>query len=124
MVKTTNDPAGRVINRRIDPALDKRRLVLFFAGLILCYVGVLLVAQPELNGGEAELNKIGFGLMLAPTIGAIFACVFGPGLIRFGMPSWWLLAAFLPAVLVFLITMVAASVSDAVTLHRDQMGAG
>jgi hypothetical protein len=46
--------------------------------------------------------------MLAPTVGAILACVFGPGLIRFGMPSWWLLASFLPAVLV-LIAMVAAA---------------
>ena len=39
------------------------------------------------------------------------------------MPSWWLLVAFSPAVLVFLITMVAAAVSDAVTFHTDQVGA-
>jgi membrane protease YdiL (CAAX protease family) len=123
MVNTTNDPADRVINRRIDPAFDRRRLLLFFAGLILFYAGVLLLTQPKLNGGEAELNKVAFGVMLAPTVGAILACIFGPGLIRFGMPSWWLLAAFLPPVLVFLITLVAASVSDVVTLHRDQMGA-
>jgi hypothetical protein len=47
-----------MINRRIDPALDKRRLVLFFAGLIVFYVGVLLLMRPELGGGEAELNKV------------------------------------------------------------------
>jgi uncharacterized membrane protein YqgA involved in biofilm formation len=123
MVSTTNGAAGPMINRRIDPARDRRRLVLFFAGLIVFYVGALLITQPVLNGGEAELNEFVFGVMLAPTVGAILACIFGPGVIRFGMPSWWLLAAFLPAALVFLITLVAAPVSDAVTFHPDQVGA-
>jgi hypothetical protein len=58
MVNTANGTAGPVINRRIDPSRDRRRLVLFFAGLIVFYVGVLLITQPVLNGGEAELNKI------------------------------------------------------------------
>jgi drug/metabolite transporter (DMT)-like permease len=111
-----------MINRRIDPALDKRRLVFFFAGLVVFYIGVLLLTQPELNGGEAELDEFVLGVLLAPTVGAILACVFGPGLVRFGMPSWWLLAAFLPVALVFLITLVATSVSDAVTFHSDQVG--
>jgi membrane protease YdiL (CAAX protease family) len=123
MVNTANGIAGPMINRRIDPALDRRRLVLFFAGLIVFYVAVLLITQPVLNGGEAELNKFVIGVMLAPTVGAILACVFGPGLIRFGMPSWWLLAGFLPAALVFLITLVAAPVSGAVTFHPDQVEA-
>jgi membrane protease YdiL (CAAX protease family) len=123
MATGTSGTADRIINKRIDPALDRRRLVLFFAGLIVFYVAVLLVTQPELNGGEAELDKFVLGVMLAPTVGAILACVFGPGLIRFGMPSWWLLAAFLPAAMIFLITLVAASVSDAVTFHSDQVGA-
>src|SRR5215217_6689162 len=105
MVNTTNGTAGPVINRRIDPARDRRRLVLFFAGLIVFYVAVLLITQPVLNGGEAELNKVAFGVMLAPTVGAVLACVFGPGVIRFGMPSWWLLAAFLPAIVVFLTSL-------------------
>jgi hypothetical protein len=118
----TNGTAGQMINKRIDPALDERRLVLFFAGLIIFYVGVLVIAQPELNGGEAELAKVSLGVMLAPTIGAILACVFGPGLIRFGLPSWWLLASFLPAVVVFLITMIAVSASDAVTFHAIRWG--
>jgi hypothetical protein len=121
--QTANGTAGPMINRRIDPALDRRRLVLFFAGLIVFYGGVLLITQPVLNGGEAELDKFVIGVMLAPTVGAVLACVFGPGVIRFGMPSWWLLAAFLPAVLVFLITLVAAPVSGAVTFHPDQVGA-
>jgi membrane protease YdiL (CAAX protease family) len=123
MATATSGTTGRIINKRIDPALDRRRLVLFFAGLIVFYLGVLLVTQPQLNGGEAELDKFVFGVMLAPTVGAILACVFGPGLIRFGMPSWWLLAAFLPAAMVFLITLVAASVSDAVTFQSDRVGA-
>jgi hypothetical protein len=38
--------------------------------------------------------------MLAPTVGAILACLFGPGIIRFGMSSWWLLASFLSATVV------------------------
>lgn len=46
MVNTTNGTAGPMINRRIDPARDRRRLVVFFAGLIIFYVGVLLVTQP------------------------------------------------------------------------------
>ncbi len=121
MVNTTNGTAGPVINRRVDPARDRRRLVVFFAGLVIFYVGVLLVAQPGLNGGEAELNKITYGVMLAPTVGAILACIFGPAVIRFGMPSWWLLAAFLPAALVFLITMIAAPVSGAVTFHPEHV---
>jgi len=119
MVNTTNGTVGPMINRRIDPARDRRRLVVFFAGLIVFYVGVLVVTQPVLNGGEAELNKVAFGVMLAPTVGAVLACVFGPGVIRFGMPSWWLLAAFLPAIVVFLITTIAASVSGAVTFHPE-----
>ena len=123
MATATNGTAGPMINRRIDPALDRRRLILFFAGLIVFYVGVLLITRPVLNGGEAELEKFVVGVMLAPTVGAILACVFGPGLIRFGLPSWWLLPAFLPAALVFLITLVAAPVSDAVTFHPDQVGA-
>jgi membrane protease YdiL (CAAX protease family) len=121
MVNTANGTAGPMINKRIDPALDRRRLVLFFAGLIVFYGGVLLITQPVLNGGEAELSKITYGVMLAPTVGAIVACVFGPGVIRFGMPSWWLLAGFLPAVLVFSITLIAAPVSGAVTFHSDQL---
>jgi hypothetical protein len=121
MVNTANGTAGPMINRRIDPALDRRRLVLFFGGLIVFYVGVLLVIQPVLNGGEAELNKITYGVMLAPTVGAILACIFGPGVIRFGMPSWWLIAAFLPAALVFLITMIAVPVSAAVRFHPEHV---
>jgi membrane protease YdiL (CAAX protease family) len=119
MGNTADGTAGPMMNRRIDPALDRRRLVLFFAGLIVFYVGVLLITQPVLNGGEAELNKITYGVMLAPTVGAILACIFGPGLIRFGMPSWWILAGFLPAALVFLITMIAVPVSGAVTYHPE-----
>ena len=46
-------------------------------------------------------------------------CIFGPGVIRFGLPSWCLLAGFLPAALVFLITMIAAPVSGAVKFHTN-----
>ena len=102
MATATTGTAGRMINRRIDPALDRRRLMLFFARLIVFYVGVLLLTRPELGGGEAELNKVVLGIMLAPTVSAILACVFGPGLVWLGMPSRWLLAAFSLTVLVFL----------------------
>jgi hypothetical protein len=37
------------------------------------------------------------------------------------MPSWWLLAGFLPAALVVLITVIAAPVSGAVTFHREHV---
>ena len=100
MVNAANSTSGPMTSRRIDPTLDRRRLILFFAGLIVLSLAVLLVRQPAVNGGEAELSKITLGVMLAPTVGAILACIFGPGLIRFGMPSWWILAGFLPAALV------------------------
>jgi len=50
--------AGRVIDRCIDPARDRRRLVVFFAGLIIFYVGVLLVTQPVLRGGYLALEGV------------------------------------------------------------------
>jgi len=96
------------INPRIDPVHDTRRLVLYFVGLIGVYVGVLVIARPEWGGGEDELNSIALGIMFAPTVGAIVASVFGPGIIRFGRPTWWIAAGFIPALIVLATTCLAA----------------
>lgn len=109
-----------MIHKRIDPARDRRRLVLFLAGLVIFYLAAVLIARPEVGGGEDELAKFVVGVMFAPTVGALLAVVFGPGIIRFGMPSWWLLAGFLPALVVFSISLLA-SVSDQVELHGDRV---
>jgi membrane protease YdiL (CAAX protease family) len=98
------------ISPRIDPAHDTRRLVLYFAGLIGVYVGVLAIARPEWGGGENELGSIAIGIMFAPTVGAIVASVFGPGIIRFGRPTWWIAAGFVPPLVVLAVTWVAAGI--------------
>lgn len=121
MVATTSGTSLRLIHDRIDPSRDGRRLTLFFVGLVVFYLGMIIVAQPEVGGGEDELDKFVLGVMFAPTVGAILACVFGPGLIRFGKPSWWLVASFLPALVVFPITLIA-SVSGEVEFHSSQFG--
>jgi hypothetical protein len=105
---------------RIDPAHDRRRLILYFGGLIAFYVGVILIARPDWGGGEDELQKIAFGLMLAPTVGAVLAAVFGPGVIRFGLPNWWLLASFVPALAIAFVTLVA-SATGAVELNAGKL---
>jgi hypothetical protein len=81
-------PEHLAINKRIDPAHDTRRLVLYFGGLVAFYAAVIVVAQPDWGGGEDELTRIALGLMLAPTVGAVLATVFGPGVIRFGKLTW------------------------------------
>lgn len=108
------------ISPRIDPARDRRRLILYFGGLIAFYVGALLVIRPEWGGGEDELEKVAFALMLAPTIGAVLAAIFGPGVIRFGGPSWWLLASFVPSLVIAAVTLVAAA-TGSVELHAGKL---
>lgn len=110
-----------VINKRVDPAHDVRRLVLFFGGLIGFYVAVILIAKPEWGGGEGELNKFALGIMLAPTVGAVLATVFGPGVIRFGKPTWWIAAGFLPALAALVVTF-AASAAGLVDIHGGKLG--
>ena len=108
------------LNPRIDPAHDRRRLILYFGGLIAFYVGVILIARPDWGGGEDELQKIALGLMFAPTVGAVLAAVFGPGVIRFGTPNWWLLAAFVPPLAIAVVTLVASATGE-VELHAGKL---
>lgn len=108
------------VPRRIDPAHDRRRLILFFGGLIVFYLGAILLVRPEWGGGEDELKKVAFALMFAPTVGAVLASIFGPGVIRFGMPSWWLLASFVPALVIAVVTLIAAGLG-AVEVHAGPL---
>lgn len=112
--------ASGTVHRRIDPARDGRRLVLFFGGLIAFYALVLVIARPDWGGGEDELAKIAVGLMFAPTVGALLAAVFGPGVIRFGRPTWWILAGLLPPLVVLPVTLVAL-VTGEVELHAGKL---
>ena len=76
---------------RTDPARDTRRLVLYFGGLIVTYV----VAVAAFWSAEEKTGVFIF-VMFAPTVGALLARFLGPGVIRWGRPSWWILAGLLP----------------------------
>ena len=92
-----------IAQARIDPELDARRLVLYFAGLIVVY-GLAVLAfwnAPAKDG-------LFVAVMFAPTVGALLARFAGPGVIEWGRPSWWMLAGLLPAVAV-LIAYLAGS---------------
>jgi membrane protease YdiL (CAAX protease family) len=102
--------------RRDDPALDTRRLVVFFAGLVITYLGVIAVARPDWSQGEDALKPIAVGIMFAPTVGALAAVLLAHGRIVLGRPSWWLLGAFVPVLVVFVATLVVGALGG-VDLH-------
>lgn len=89
--------------RRRDPALDRRRLVAYAAGLMVSYVVVWLLVGPD-AGDPGALNRLAPGLMFAPTVGALAAVAFAWGRIQFGRPSTWMLAAFVPPVVILAVT--------------------
>lgn len=111
-------PDQTPVSARIDPALDTRRLLLYFGGLITVYVAAVVIGNPRWGGGEDQLSKVAFGVMFAPAIGAALASVFGPGIIRFGKLSWWIFAAYLPTLAVLVMTFAASAVG-LVDLHWD-----
>ncbi len=97
--------------RRRDPALDRRRVVVYALGLILFYVGVLLVVRPDFSAPGA-LNQVALGIMFAPTVGALAAVVLAAGRIQFGRPTWWIAAAFVPPLLILAVTVAVAADGD------------
>lgn len=73
---------------------DRRRLIIFFAVLVLVEgIGLSLI-------GRIGLLPAVLIIMSAPALGAIAARVAGPGVIWWGRPSWWILAGLLPTVVV------------------------
>lgn len=56
-------------SRRDDPRYGVRRAVVYFAGLIAVNGVVVAVVRP----GPTDVEKVAFGLMLAPTVGALAA---------------------------------------------------
>lgn len=69
--------------------------MLYAGGLILVYVGALAAFWP--SGDDDPTSAIFVFLMFAPTAGALLARFAGPGVIRWGRPSWWILAGLIPA---------------------------
>jgi membrane protease YdiL (CAAX protease family) len=81
-------------DRRTDPARDGRRLVIYFAGLVVVYVAAAIALRPDVVSGDVWA----LGLMMAPTAGALLARFLGPGVIVWGRPNLWILAGLLPGV--------------------------
>jgi membrane protease YdiL (CAAX protease family) len=83
----------------IDPALDRRRVLLFVAGIVAIYivgVGVIIATHTQ-SHPQVGVPIIMFG----PMIGAFLARFAGPGVIRWGRLSWWILAGLIPVGTVF-----------------------
>lgn len=114
-------PDDDAVGRRVARDRDARRYVLYFGGLIAFYGVVLAIGRPTWGGGAEELSKVVVGLMFAPTVGAALACIFGPGIIRFGGWSWWLLAAFVPPAVILAVSAAAAGLGADVHLHGSNL---
>lgn len=89
---------------RIDPGLDVRRLALYFGGLVLVY-GLAVYAA----WGAPTKEGVFLAVMFAPTAGAVLARYLGPGVIRWGRPSWWIPAGLLPAVAALIAYLAGAA---------------
>jgi hypothetical protein len=78
---------------------DRRRLLLYAAGLVPIYlIGVLVIIATHTQ------NHPQFGVLLimfAPLGGALLARFAGSGVIRWGRLSWWMVAGLVPVVTVF-----------------------
>lgn len=107
---------------RRDPSLDRRRLTLYFGGLIVFYIASVLVFHPAIGDENALGRGLFIGVMLAPTVGALLARFRGPGVIQFGRPSRWVLAGFLPTLVVLAFTTLAAA-AGVVDVHPHKLAA-
>jgi membrane protease YdiL (CAAX protease family) len=107
---------GSKVSKRDDPRYDRRRLVVYFLGLLAFYAGVVVVMRP----GQGEISKVALGLMFAPTAGAIAAVLFAHGRIRFGRLTKHVFLAFLPPLVILLTTWVASLVTD-VSVHPESL---
>lgn len=90
-----------------DPALDVRRVLLYAAGLVAVYlVGVAVIVATH---SESHPQVGVLIIMFAPLVGALLARCAGPGVIRWGRPSWWVLAGLIPVATVFIAYAVGSS---------------
>jgi membrane protease YdiL (CAAX protease family) len=96
-------------DRRTDPTRDRRRLAWYFGVLITVYVGAIFLSWP--SAGDDPNEWLFPVVMYAPLVGALFARYLGPGVIQWGRPSWWILAAAVPPIAV-LGALFAASAMD------------
>ena len=106
-----------VAPERTDPGRDARRLILYFGGLILVYVvAVIAFWNAETKAGVLT------AIMFAPTVGALLARFAGPGVIRWGRPSWWIFAGLIPTGAVLLAYLLGTALGldslDTQTLLR------
>jgi membrane protease YdiL (CAAX protease family) len=94
-----NKQPGSEPAARTDPALDRRRLLLFGAGLLAVYLlGVTVIVATHTQ----QDPQVGFlVIMFAPLAGALLARFAGPGVIRWGRLSWWIVAGLVPELTVF-----------------------
>src|ERR1035437_6449949 len=92
-------PSSERLSMRTDPALDLRRVLLYAAALVAIYtVGVVVILATH-TPNDPQLGVL--IIMFAPMSGALLARFAGPGVIRWGRLSWWILAGLLPVVTVF-----------------------
>jgi membrane protease YdiL (CAAX protease family) len=80
---------------RTDPSRDTRRLVLYFGGLIAVYVAAVAAFW-----NAPTKDDVFIAVMFAPTAGALLARFFGPGVIQWGRPTWWIFAGLAPVAVV------------------------
>lgn len=93
---------------RLDPVRDLRRVVLYAVGLIVVYTVAIAAFWPS---GDDDPNQAVFVfLMFAPTVGALLARFFGPGVIKWGRPNWWILAGLIPTAAALVAYMAGAAV--------------
>jgi membrane protease YdiL (CAAX protease family) len=112
--------ASRRSDPRRDPRWDRRRFSIYFGGLIVFYLISVAAFHPPLHDSHALEHGLFIGVMLAPTIGALLARAYGPGIIQMGRISWWALAGFIPTFVVLAATILAAGVGI-VDMHPGKL---
>ena len=92
-------PSSERLSIRTDPALDLRRVLLYAATLVAIYtVGIVVIIATHTQSDPQNGILI---IMFGPMAGALLARRAGPGVIRWGRLSWWILAGLIPVVTVF-----------------------
>jgi membrane protease YdiL (CAAX protease family) len=98
-----------VDERRVDSALDLRRLSIYFGVLIPLYA-----ASVAFFWNSPNREPVFLFVMFAPTAGALAARYLGPGVIQWGKPRWWIFAGLLPTA----VALAAYAVGAALGLVR------
>jgi membrane protease YdiL (CAAX protease family) len=77
----------------------KKSLLIYFLGIAILYIVAWVAFWPK-PGAQKPSEAIFMVIMFAPTFGAILAKLFAKGSIQFGRPNKWLLAGFVPTIIV------------------------